>query len=188
MAGISTSRTQFSNRNQTTPPTRSGANGEGKGDSRPRAAVSLRRAATMGRASPQAPSAGHQLIRQLTEAALLGLGRMALDAMSRLFDAREPSRSDRNEGNPAQVHDERARLAVAGCHLAIECQHAERQRHARRPRPAGRIGHKRRRHGRGRRSSPGGDQRIAKMQRARPCRVLVLWKGAPYEVAFPKRK
>jgi hypothetical protein len=53
---------------------------------------------------------GCQLIRQLSEAALLGLGHMALNAVSWLFDAREPSRSDRHERDSAQIHYERAGL------------------------------------------------------------------------------
>jgi hypothetical protein len=129
-----------------------------------------------------------QLIRQLPEAALLGLGRMALNAVSGLFDAGEPSRSGRNESDSAQVHHERAGLAVAGCRLTIKRLHTERQRHVRGPRPAGRIGDERGRHRRYRRYRAGGCQCVAKVQRAGLCRVLVLWKGAPNEVVLAKRK
>ena len=89
-----------------------------------------------------------QVLREPPKAALIGFGRMALHTVSGLTKSRKPCRCERNEGNAAQIHDERTGLTITGCYIATERQHSEWERRTGGPWLACRIGNKRGRLGR----------------------------------------
>lgn len=120
---------------------------------------------------------------RLPETALLPLWRMAVDAVAGLVQPWEPRLRHRHESDPPEVHNEGAGLAEAGRRLPVEWENAER-RGARQATMAGLwcVPHE----GGQCAGRPGNRQRIAKVQRAGPRRVLTFGEGAPYEVAILK--